>query len=383
MCPDDCPPFEDTDTVCHDQPGEKWYRLFLHWFPNLALQQAQLLSKLRAGVSHKATNQWFDELWEYLFETTNMDILEQPNRIYDCDETGFPMALHPTKVITSKGDPHIYQQGASTKAQITVLLTASATAHYVPPLMVLPGQNFCTTFVEEFYNIFPDAVFGHSTSGWVDQDLFLNWQEQSFITEIEKCHVPKPVLLLIDGAKVHISLFISELCDKHNVILYTYLPKSTHLLQALGPELMGSVKTMYRQEVWEWMSNNIEKSYDKLSFTQVFQIVFDKCSTVSNAIEGFKKSGVFPQNPSIIDDKKLVPSTMFEKNTELPDVNSSINKGVPASGEKGNEDDVKKVTETVAKVHSEPLKVKDPKGMAATIWPNGLLNEIIIDGVHI
>ena len=111
-----------------------------------------------------------------------MDILEQPNRIYNCDETGFPMAPHPMKVIASKGDPHVYQQGASTKAQITVLLTASAITHCMPPLMVFPGQNFRTTFVEEFYNIFPDAVFGHSPSGWVDQALFLTgWNKVSYL----------------------------------------------------------------------------------------------------------------------------------------------------------------------------------------------------------
>ena len=47
---------------------------------------------------------------------------------------------------------------------------------------------------------------------------------------------------------------------------------------------------------------------------------------------------------------------MFEKQTELPDVNSSINKGAPASGDKGNEDDVQNVTQTVAKVHLQKQK---------------------------
>ena len=262
-----------------------------------------------------------------------------------------------------------------------MLLTASATAHYVPPLVVFPGQNFHMTFVEEFY-IFPDTIFGHSLSGWMDQDLFYNWLEHSFIPEIEKCHIPKPVLLLIDGAKVHISLFIFELCNEHNVILYTYLPNLTHLLQALDLELMGLVKTTYQQEVQKWMSNNIEKFYDKLGVMQVFRIVFDKCSTVSNAKEGFKKSRVFPWNLSIIDDKKLAPLTMFEKQTELPNVNSSINECVPASGDKGNEDDVQNVTQTVAKVHSVPVKAKEPSGMGVTIWPDGLLKEVIIDGIH-
>ena len=68
--------------VCHlkiltpfvnDHLGEKWYRLFLLWFPDLALWQAQLLSKLRVGVSQKAINKWFDKLYEYLFEMLNMD----------------------------------------------------------------------------------------------------------------------------------------------------------------------------------------------------------------------------------------------------------------------------------------------------------------------
>ena len=73
---------------------------------------------------------------------------------------------------------------------------------------------------------------------------------------------------------------------------------------------------------------------------------------------------------------------MFEEQTKLPDVNSSINEGVPASGDKGNEDDVQNVTQTVAKVHSEPAKAKEPSGMGATIQPNGLLKEVIIDGIH-
>ena len=42
--------------------GEKWYKLFLVKFPDLALPQTQLLSKLHAGVSQQAINKWFQEL---------------------------------------------------------------------------------------------------------------------------------------------------------------------------------------------------------------------------------------------------------------------------------------------------------------------------------
>ena len=128
-------PFKD------DRPSEKWYQLFLIHNPNLVLHQVHLLSKLFAGVSHHVLDIWFHELHEYLLETDNLDILNQPKCIYNCDETGFPMAPSPMKVIASKGDPHVYQQGTSMKAQITVLFTVSIAVHYVSPL-VFPGQNF-------------------------------------------------------------------------------------------------------------------------------------------------------------------------------------------------------------------------------------------------
>ena len=138
----------------------------------------------------------------------------------------------------------------------------------------------------------------------------------------------------------------------------------------------------YRQEVQKWLSNNIEK-YDKLTFMEVFRMVFDKCTTVANTIKGFKKSGVFPWNPVIINNKKLTPLTMFENQSQLPDVNTSINEGGPKTSEKPKEDTrAENVTETVAEVHAEDSKLKEPTGMAATICPDSLLKEVIIDGVR-
>ena len=146
--------FDRVQIICHlkipmpfvdDCLGEKWYRLFLVHFPDLALWQVQLLNKLCAGVSQQEINDWFWELRENLFKMGNIDILEQPNRIYNY-ETGFLMAPCPTKVIAYKADPHVYQQGALTKAQITMLLTASATTHYIPPTHHLSRAKFLNIY---------------------------------------------------------------------------------------------------------------------------------------------------------------------------------------------------------------------------------------------
>ena len=92
---------------------------------------------------------------------------------------------------------------------------------------------------------------------------------------------------------------------------------------------------------------------------EVFRIVFDKCTTMANAIEGFKKSGVFLWDPMIINDKKHTPSTMFENQSQLPDVNMSINEGSTETKEDGRRQNV---TETVAEVHAKDPKSKDQWG---------------------
>ena len=142
------------------------------------------------------------------------------------------MAPWPTKVLAGKGDPNVYHQGSSDKSQITVLMTSNAVALYIPLLVVYPGCNFFQTFIENFYSHFLTAIFGHSTNGWMDADLFEKWLEELFVPKIDKAHIPKPVLLVIDGAKYHISLPISKLCND-NIILYMLLLNATHLIQPL------------------------------------------------------------------------------------------------------------------------------------------------------
>ena len=96
------------------------------------------------------------------------------------------MAPQPTKVLAGKGNSHVYQQGSSNKSQITVLMMLNAVALYIPPLIVYLGCNFRQTFLENFYSNFPSAMFGHSTNGWTDTDLFEKWLKESFIPEVEK-----------------------------------------------------------------------------------------------------------------------------------------------------------------------------------------------------
>ena len=58
-----------------------------------------VLSHARCDVSYDNLMCWFLELKDYMGEVKQADTLEDPSRIYNCDETGFPLAPKNKKVI--------------------------------------------------------------------------------------------------------------------------------------------------------------------------------------------------------------------------------------------------------------------------------------------
>ena len=291
------------DEICPWASGGAILPTFLATFSGLEALSSTAISCQHACISHHALNQWYQELFEYLEETGNLSLLDKPLRIFNADETGFPMAPWPAKVLAGKGDPSVYQQGSSDKSQITVLMMSNAVALYIPPLVSILDVTFARHSLKT-YSHFPTAIFGHSTNGWMDAELFKKWLEESFIPKIEKACIPKLVLLVINGAKCHISLPISELCDDNNIILYTLLLNVTHLIQPLDLSLVGSIKTNYQECICKWLQNNPGGIYDKNAFIEVFAKVHNKAATVENAVSGFHHAGIFPWDPTKVDDKK-------------------------------------------------------------------------------
>ena len=322
-------------------------------------------------------------MFEYLEETGNLSLLDEPLQIFNADETGFLMAPQPTKVLPGKGDPNAYQQGSSDKSQIIVLMRSNAVALCIPPLVVYPGCNFHQTFIENFYSHFPMAIFGHSTNGWMDVDLFEKWLEELFIPETEKACILKPVLPVIDGTKCHISLPISEHCDDNNIFLYTLLPNATHLIEPLDLSLMGSIKTNYRECISKWLQNNPGGIYDKNAFIKVFAEVHNKAAA-ENAVSSFCHTGIFPWDPTKVDDKKLTPAEVFKKDNLMPDVNVSLNEG-RGEAKNSHEEEAWGFTQAESKSPERQSKASgssDGKNrVVTTINLEWLINKIVLDGV--
>ena len=108
-------------------------------------------------------------------------------------------------------------------------------------------------------------------------------------------------------------------------MLYTLLLNATHLIQALDLSLMGSVKTVYKEEVRKWHMENLGEVYNKEAFIAIFAKVWKKCSNIKNAVNSFCKSGIFLWNPSAVDGKKLAPASLYKNvKDNLPEVGDKL-----------------------------------------------------------
>ena len=162
------------------------------------------------------------------------------------------------------------------------------------------------------------------------------------------------------------------------------LPNVTHLIQPLNLSSVGSIKTNYQECVRKWVQNNPGGVYDKNAFIEVFAGVHKKAANVENAVSSFCHTGIFLWDPKKVDDKKLTPAELFKKGDPIPDINMSVNEG---KGEAKNrcEEEGGGSTQAEQKLPEKEIKALGSgdgnNRVVTTINPDGLINEIVIDGV--
>lgn len=121
-------------------------RAFLRRHPHLSERTGEALGVERAFVTAEKLEKWFEEFRKYITESEEVEdgaqILQDGTRIFNCDESGFPLAGKTEKVLAPKGAKYVYQLSNSDRRQITVMACMSAAGLFVPPMLVFPNTRF-------------------------------------------------------------------------------------------------------------------------------------------------------------------------------------------------------------------------------------------------
>ena len=135
------------------------------------------------------------------------------------------------------------------------------------------------------------------------------------------------VLLILDGHKSHThNLKALELATESGVIMVSLPPHTSHRMQPLDVSFFKPLKTFYYQHIEQWMRAHPGRAVTALQISRLFGLAYGKAATVSNAVNGFKVTGICPFNPLIFPDHVYSPSDV----TDIPLSSSVEQAGIAA-----------------------------------------------------
>lgn len=306
-------------------PQDGWYKAFLRRNPELTERTAEGVTSASAAVSENNIRHWFQQIESYLLEKNIFNVLSNPERLYNGDETNFQFCPKTKKVLALKGARNVYEvEQAPSKTNLTVLFTFSADGNTVPPMIVYPLKRIS----EEIGNSIPDGwSIGKSDNGWMTSQLFYEYIANVFHPFLIKKNISFPVILFLDGHSSHLTYNLSQLCTKLNIILIALYPNATRILQPADVAAFKPIKSEWKKVCLEWTRKNPKCSITKEKFAHLLKDVVDKIksTTLQN---GFKSCGLYPYDPNAIDFEKCLGKNFPKiQRSELqePDEDTTIN----------------------------------------------------------
>ena len=171
-----------------------WWEAFCRRHRTITLCVSAPLSLARAKASSAdSINKYFDMLEATV---TEYSLEDKPCLIFNIDETGMPLDPKPPKVVCAVGDKNPSSIRAGNKSQITVVGCVSAAGYCIPPMVIYDRKTIDRDMVKDEI---PGTLYGLSSNGWIDQELFRQW----FNHFLQYAPQARPLLLLMDGHSTH------------------------------------------------------------------------------------------------------------------------------------------------------------------------------------
>jgi len=263
-----------------------WWQRFCQRNKGISLRTAASLSRVRAmATDPKTFERYFDILEDTLKDN---GIYNNPTRLYNCDETGLCLSPKGLKVVAKRGASCVNAISGDTKNQITVLACTSASGAAIPPMVIFKRK---TLNPELTSGEVPGTIYGLSSKGWINRELFLDWFHHHFLLCVPSV---RPLLLIMDGHSSHYSPDVIRVAAEQKVILFTLPPHTTHATQPLDRGCFSPLKVSWRQVCHEFYTSHPGQVVTQYDFSSLFAETWKRAMTPKNIISGFRVTGVCP-----------------------------------------------------------------------------------------
>jgi hypothetical protein len=133
-------------------------------------------------------------------------------------------------------------------------------------------------------------------------------------------------LLLVDGHNSHYTVAFLLYAREHLIVVFCYIPHSTHIFQGLDVVIFSPLKKFIGEERDTWLHEH-GAAMDKNNFLAIYGRAHIRALTPDNIKAAFKKTGIWPFNPDVVTTEMLAPSreTSCEAHLPLPPDDPAVN----------------------------------------------------------
>ncbi|KDQ18848.1 hypothetical protein BOTBODRAFT_94742, partial [Botryobasidium botryosum FD-172 SS1] len=225
---------------------------------------------------------------------------------YGLDEFGCDGATGQRERVIGKvkGTPQ-YQQVGGSRENITVIVAICGDGTPTPPAVIFKGSAL----------IYENRL-GYSKKGWTNGEIGMEWIK-GFDTFTKAKAAGRYRLLLVDGHNSHYMRGFLEYARTHKILVLCYPSHATHIYQGLDVVVFAALKRALREER-DKFERATGQNFGKGNFLAIYGAAHLRTLSPSIIKSAFRKTGVWPFDPSVVTADMMAPSKETSCRGELP-----------------------------------------------------------------